>query len=268
MCYLLSQIDDNFRQDFVQWMQKEKFSPITIAKDMGYIKSICTFASRKKLPVNSEVLHWEFIKPKQTTTPPILTIKEIEIIQNTVYPHDCLENAKDWLIVGVYTGARVSDLLNFDARNIIDGNILTFTQKKIQNQTKDAEEYIYLFPQVLDVLEKRNGQFPRKISSQRLNEYIKTICKIAGINKKMMGGIKDKEQGGHGKKITKEYEKWELITTHTFRRSFTTNFISVLGKENIKTQTGHKTDEMVNLYNKTEKIDKVRNIAKLLESKL
>ncbi|MGA9211528.1 MAG: hypothetical protein WBY99_02405, partial [Kaistella sp.] len=93
-------------------------------------------------------------------------------------------------------------------------------------------------------------------------------CKIAGLTQKMLGGVKDKDQGGRGKKIVKEYEKWELITSHIFRRSFVTNFIEVLGKENIKTRTGHKTDDMVNLYNKTEKIDKAMRIAEKMETHL
>ena len=151
-------------------------------------------------------------------------------------------------------------------KNIINKNILKFRQKKIANQTHDSEEYIYIHGDVLKVLEKRNGHFPRKISHQRLNDYIKEVCKLAGLTQKMIGGVTAKGKGGEGKKIVKEYEKWELVTTHIFRRSFVTNFIELLGKENIKTQTGHKTDGMVNLYNKTEKIDKVMRIAEKMEN--
>ncbi|MNU18960.1 hypothetical protein D3C71_71700 [compost metagenome] len=126
--------------------------------------------------------------------------------------------------------------------------------------------YLFIHPEVLKVLEKREGQFPRKISDVKLNLYIKEVCKIAGLTQKMIGGIKDKEQGERGKKVVKEYEKWELITTHIFRRSFVTNFIDILGKENIKTQTGHKTDDMVNLYNKTAKLDKALRVAEKMSS--
>ncbi|UWX60388.1 phage integrase SAM-like domain-containing protein [Chryseobacterium oranimense] len=261
-------INDDFRDDLTEWMQREKYSSSTIIKDLKYIKTVCSLASKKKIDINSEVLHWEFMKVKQTYTPPILSLSELKQIQTTIYPHDYLENAKDWIIIGFYTGARVSDLLSFDTSNITDGNILKFSQKKIQNQTNDAEEYIWLHSEVLKVLEKRNNQFPRKISDVKLNLYIKEVCKIAGLTQKMIGGIKNKEQGGRGKKIIKEYEKWELVTTHIFRRSFVTNFIEILGKENIKTQTGHKTDDMVNLYNKTEKLEKARRVGEKMEAAL
>ncbi|MBF6642814.1 tyrosine-type recombinase/integrase [Chryseobacterium indologenes] len=263
---LLKNINDDFRDDLTEWMQYEKYSTSTIIKDLKYIKTVCSFASKKKMEVNSEVLHWEFMKARQTYTPPIITIPELKKIQATIYPHDYLNNAKDWMIIGFYTGARVSDLLNFDTKNLVDGNILKFRQKKIQNQTNDAEEYIWLHPEVLKILQKRNMQFPRKISDVKLNLYIKEICKVAGLTQLMIGGIKNKEQGKQGKKVVKEYEKWELVTTHIFRRSFVTNFIEILGKENIKTQTGHKTDDMVNLYNKTEKIDKAKRVGEKMES--
>lgn len=264
----LKNIDDDFRDDLTEWMQSKKYSSNTIVKDLKYIKTVCSFASKKKVAINSEVLHWEFITPKQTYTPPILSFQELEQIKNTIYPHEYLENARDWMIVGFYTGARVSDLLNFSADNLVDGDILKFKQKKIQNQTHDAEEYIYLHPEVIKVLAKRDGKFPRKISDQRLNEYIKEVCKIAGLTQKMIGGVKDKEQGGRGKKIVKEFEKWELVTSHIFRRSYVTNFLQTLGKENMKTQTGHKTDAMVNLYDKTEKIQRALRVKEQMESHL
>lgn len=264
----LKNIDDDFRDIMTEWMQNEKYSSNTIIKDLKYIKTVCSFASKKKVEINSEVLHWEFMRAKQTITPPILSFQELELIKNTIYPHDYLENAKDWMIVGFYTGARVSDLLNFTSDNLIDGDILKFRQKKIQNQTHDAEEYIYLHPEVLKVLAKRDGEFPRKISDQRLNEYIKDVCKIAGLNQKMIGGVKDKEQGGRGKKIVKEFEKWELVTSHIFRRSYVTNFLQALGKENMKSQTGHKTDAMVTLYDKTKKIERALRVKEQMESYL
>ncbi|MNU18961.1 hypothetical protein D3C71_71710 [compost metagenome] len=143
----IKDINDDFRDDLTQWMQSEKYSGSTIIKDLKYIKTICSFASKKKIDVNNEVLHWEFMRARQTYTPPILSFEELKKIQSTIYPHDYLKNAKDWIIIGFYTGARVSDLLNFDSKNIIHGNILKFQQKKIQNQTHDAEECIYLYIQ-------------------------------------------------------------------------------------------------------------------------
>ncbi|CAA7393534.1 phage integrase SAM-like domain-containing protein [Chryseobacterium fistulae] len=88
----LKNIDDDFRDELTEWMQIKKYSSNTIVKDLKYIKTVCSFASKKKVAINSEVLHWEFITPKQTYTPPILSFQELEQIKNTIYSHGYLEN--------------------------------------------------------------------------------------------------------------------------------------------------------------------------------
>ncbi|WP_313030207.1 phage integrase SAM-like domain-containing protein [Soonwooa sp.] len=258
----LNQVDDNFRDNFTQWMQDLQYSSSTIIKDLKYIKSIIKHFS-KKAKISIDPLNWEFITEKQDFTFPILSFKELEQIENTIYPHEYLENAKDWLIIGCYTGARVSDLLNFNHKNIIEDNLLQFSQKKIQNQTNDAEEIIFLHPKIIKILNKREGQFPRKISDQRFNEYIKIVAKTAGLTNIMLGGKIDKKTK---KKKVEEYEKWELVTSHIMRRTFVTLFVGILDKDLIKTQTGHKTDEMVNHYDKTAKIDKAKQVREKFET--
>jgi len=45
-------------------------------------------------------------------------------------------------------------------------------------QTKGQKEIVIpLLPEVQDVLDKRCGEFPRKISDQRFNQYVKELCK-------------------------------------------------------------------------------------------
>ncbi|MBK6836268.1 MAG: hypothetical protein IPG89_19210 [Bacteroidetes bacterium] len=43
---------------------------------------------------------------------------------------------------------------------------------------------IPLSKRVIAILEKRSGEFPRQISDQRYNEYIKEVCKLGWFNKK------------------------------------------------------------------------------------
>lgn len=257
----LSQIDDDFRDDYTIYMQEEKYSPSTIIKDLKYISSICKHHS-KKLKVHTDVLTWKFIKTKKPYTDPVLSLAEIEKIKSVIYPHDYLDNAKDWLIIGLNTGARIDNLLKFDAADIIDGNLLAFRQNKIEHQTTNPDEVIYLNPEVIEILQKRGGNFPRKIADQNFNLYIKEVCKIAGFNEKMIGG---KIDPATKKKKIGEYEKWELVASHIMRRSYVTNHSRILGKDELKGQTGHRTDEMVDLYDKTEKIDRAKRLREKME---
>ena len=259
----LSQINDEFRDEFTDYMQNEKYSSSTIVKDLKYIKTVCKELS-KKAKVSLEVLNWEFIHEKQSFVFPTFSFKELEQIKNTIYPNDYLDNAKDWLIIGCYTGARVSDLLEFNSKNIIDDNLLQFTQKKIEHQTADADEVIYLLPEIISILEKRNGEFPRKISDQKFNKYIKEVCKIAGIDNLIKGG----KIGEGNKKEIGIFPKYELVTSHIMRRTFVTLYTGIIEKDLLKTQTGHRTDEMINHYDKTEKIDKAKQVRQKFETLL
>lgn len=252
----LKQIDDDFRDNYTIYMQSLGYSPNTIVKDLKYIKSICKHHS-KKMKVHTDVLTWGFIAPKQKYSYPVLTSAEIEIIRNLELPHEYLENARDWLLIGIHTSARVSDLLNFDSKNIIEGNLLNFSQTKTKNQVANAEITIYLNKEVMRILEKRSGNFPRKISDQKFNDYIKDVAKLAGLNQKMIGGKIDPKTK---KKVIGEYEKWELVSSHIMRRSYVTLNISTLGKELVKVQTGHRTDKMVEHYDKTENIEKAKRL--------
>jgi hypothetical protein len=49
-------VNDDLREDLTEWMQTEKYSFRTIIEDLKYIKTVCGFASKKKIGVNTEFL--------------------------------------------------------------------------------------------------------------------------------------------------------------------------------------------------------------------
>lgn len=89
----------------------------------GYIDNIrlfCKAAERKGLQVNQEYKFEEFRSPTNKTEDVYLNETEIDQIFNKKIPNDHLENAKNWLIIGLRTGLRVSDLLRLDKTYIDD----------------------------------------------------------------------------------------------------------------------------------------------------
>ncbi|MBK9671947.1 MAG: tyrosine-type recombinase/integrase [Bacteroidetes bacterium] len=129
-------------------------------------------------------------------------------------------NAKDWLIISCETGQRVSDFMRFKKEQIrYEGNVplIEFTQVKTGKKMA-----IPLSKTVMEILNKRDGEFPRQISYQRYNEYIKDVCKIAKINEKVKS-TKTKTKQKVTRKESGTFEKWELVTSHIGRRSFSTN---------------------------------------------
>ena len=83
-----------------------------------------------------------------------------------------------------------------------------------------------------------------KLSAQKLNKYIKELCEIAPI-KNPVTFIEYRA----GKAIEVTKPKYELITSHTARKTFITN--SVIFGMNIKALkgiTGQKKDSTLNKY--------------------
>ena len=95
------------------------------------------------------------------------------------------------------------------------------------------------------IMKKYNGDFPRKISDQRYNEHIKKVCEIAKINKLTKGTLFDNKTKT---KVTKEYPKWMLVSSHIGRRSFATNNYGTIPTSFLMYVTGHTTESMFLAY--------------------
>ena len=123
--------------------------------------------------------------------------------------------------------------------------LIEFTQKKTGKIMT-----IPLSSKVIEILNKRNGEFPHPISDQKYNQYIKEVCKLVGINEKVKGS-KKLETETDSKKYRKQsgtYEKWELVTSHIGRRSFATNYYGKIPTSFLIYVTGHSTEEMFLSY--------------------
>lgn len=105
-------------------------------------------------------------------------------------------------------------------------------------------------PDVIEILNKRNGQFPKKISDQRYNEYVKKVCELAKIDHLTIGG-KVEVHNGMKRKVKKEAPFYEFVTSHSGRATYVTLFSQYLPTEIIQMQTNHHSTEMVEQYNKT-----------------
>jgi integrase len=248
-------VDSVFKTSFEAFCIEKGYSTNTIARAIHTIKAVCRHAMYNGIEISSQL---ERIKLKEVKVDKIyLTFEELEAIEklNKKKLNESLMNARDWLIISCYTGQRVSDFMQFnrDQIRIEKGkHLIEFTQKKTgKNMT------VPLHPKVLKILKKRKGEFPRAISSQKYNEYIKLVCTKAEINEKLKGSKLIKVEGDEKfpyRKQVGKYEKWELVTSHIGRRSFATNFYGQIPTSFLIYITGHKTEEMfLNYIGKSNK---------------
>lgn len=241
----LQDISLKFHTDFIEFLETEQYlNPNTIGGYIDVIKQACNKALLKGYNISNDFKNSEFYTPSNKTLDTYLTLEEIHKISKHKFSQDYLDNARDWLIISVWTGLRVSDLLSLTKANLEDGFI-----KKDTLKTK-FPVIIPLHNQVKTILNKRNGKFPRKISDQKYNDYIKEVCKEVGLTNIIKGGkmcAQTKTKNGiketvHRKKIGK-FPKHELITSHIGRRSFATNHYGKLDTLTLMKITGHKTEK-------------------------
>ena len=233
-----------FHSDFIEFLENEEhLNPNTIGGYIDVIKQVCNKAELKGYDICNDFKSSDFYTPSNETLDTYLTIPEIHNIYNHTFDKDYLDNARDWLIISVWTGLRVSDLLTLRKSNIEDGFIRKDTLK-----TK-FPVIIPLHNQVKAILDKRKGNFPRKISDIKYNKYIKEVCKEAEITEIIKGAkmcSKEIKLEGKKKKIHRKkfgnYHKYELISSHVGRRSFASNHYGKLDTLTLMKITGHKTE--------------------------
>jgi integrase len=238
-------INLKFHTNFINYLENTQYlNNNTIGGYIDDIKLFCNDANRKEIKISHEVKSSQFYTPKNNTNDIYLTEDEISNIYKSSLEFDYLDNARDWFIIGLRTGLRVSDLLKIDRSYIDDDGYICLTTKKT--------EYPVIIPihsQVKEILQKRNGEFPRKISDQKFNKYIKIVAEKSGLTQKVNGArIDEIEISENNKKKTihrkvhKKFPKFELVTSHTCRRTFATNLYGKLDTLTIMKITGHSTE--------------------------
>lgn len=228
---------------FEHWLLKtKKYAVNTASKHIANIKTVCIEAENKGIQVNSYAkqitIASESDEDRYIQT---LSFDELETIRKADIKSEAHQNARKWLLIGCEIGQRGGDLLDITKDNIRykAGNMYL---DLIQQKTKKAVTIGIIAPYIIDIIE---NSFPYKISTQKLNTYIKKVCETAGINTMTEGKIFDKDTG---RKEFKSYEKHKLITTHSFRRSFCTNYYKKIPTPVLMGISGHSKESIFRVY--------------------
>jgi integrase len=223
-------INYTFCESFIEWMSEKDLCANTRGSHIKFVKAAMNEAFKKKLHQNEDFRSFrkemEQIDAVYLTNDEVTKIAEIPLCGSH-------KLARDIFIIGCHTGMRFSDYSKLSMNDISDGVIHFITQK-----CKTPVD-IPAHPRVLKILESYGGSLPF-ITSQRFNMYIKDVCKEAGINETVLV----RKSGKHIRS-----EKWELVSSHTARRTGLTNMY----KAGIPTYrcmmiSGHKTEQVFLTY--------------------
>lgn len=207
----------------------------TIGKHIQIIKLIMNEATEKELNTNLSFKSKRFVTIREKSDSiylPENEVKEIELLD--LSKDKRLERVRDLFLIGCYTGLRYSDYSILQPEQMKDGFIET-------TQIKTGEAVVIpIHPTVKRIVEKYKGVLPQSISNQKTNDYLKELGKrVNSLNTKVSVSF---TKGGV--KVIKCYQKYEMVTTHTARRSFATNeYLAGTPTITIMAITGHKTEK-------------------------
>ncbi|MEY8761255.1 phage integrase SAM-like domain-containing protein [Chryseobacterium tongliaoense] len=267
-----SDLDNSFRVDFEKYCLRENYKTSTTYRNLKFLKMICKVAESLDIEVHKHAFLWKFDIEKASRNVPksvYLTFAELDKIERTEMPSEHLNNARDWLLIACYTGQRVSDYLRFNSSMIVrdDENQSYIEFNQIKTGTKMQ---IPLLQKVQNILLKRGGEFPRKISDVNLNLYIKDVCEIASIDEILYNGkVMTIEREGLSRitrKVFGNYPKYQLVTSHIGRKSFATNFYEKIPITYLLNFTGHKTERQLLTYISKTDAEKAKSTAKIFKS--
>lgn len=245
-------IDLNFYHKYNKFLELEGLSLNSRSKDIQIIKTIMREAVDQNLTDNKAFESKKFSVNRKETESVYLTDDEIKKLFNyDLSNNKTLERVRDLFVFGCKTGLRYSDYSNIKKEDYIEIEGELYINRKTE---KTGESVITPCndPFVKQIFEKYSSspnKLPASISNQKFNDYIKEICKEVGFT----------ETGRDAEKPTRQL--WELVTSHTARRSFATNtYISGFPTLDIMKITGHKTEKAFMRYIKISKRDAAKRL--------
>lgn len=237
----------------------------TISKQLGFLKWFLRWATLKEYNKNmafqiyspklkttqKEVvfLEWaELMKMFNYSVPKNGTIKTLRKQDGTEYEktvHDtaAIEKTRDIFCFCCFTSLRYSDANNLKWSNINNNKITITTIKTNDTITIELNKF------ALSILERYkkedyNGYVFPRMTNQRMNIYVKELAELCEINQHV---TRTYYQGVE--RIEETMPKYELIGTHTGRRTFICNALEMgIPAEIVMKWTGHSDYKSMKPY--------------------
>lgn len=232
------EIKQSLVNKYMAFLEKEGYSKSVADRYINCFKTLIIIAEREDIHTNHKargMFRHATVKEHEKTTAIYLTKEELEELYNMELV-GLEEEVRDAFLVACYTGQRYSDFsqLNptcfgttFDDKMVI---------RIVQTKTKTPVVIPILDNKLKTILEKYNYKIP-EITDQVMNRYIKHIGEKLSHTVKSLGQdvktilTKQERIAEENKTKTFRYDeegntikyKWELIATHTGRRTCATN---------------------------------------------
>jgi integrase len=226
---------------------------ITIAKQLSTIKTFLSYARKEGVIVSDK--YKDFKIKKENLEVIALTNKEFEdLYKLDLSDNNRLAKARDIFCFACTTGLRYSDLDQLKREHIKQDEIRLTIKKTKEPASVPLTKYS---KDILSKYKELHRPLP-KISNQKLNDYIKELCKKAGISEPTEIV---RYRGTQREAIT--YPKYELIGVHTGRKTFVTLSLERgMSAEEVMTVSLHKDYQSFKRYVKVDEQRKKKAMAR------
>ena len=245
--YNLNDIDQKLIDSFSDYLNLHlKMAFNGSGKYMKTFRVMMNYARQKKLISMDIIMDSKVTVTKESPDNIYLTEQEIESMMDlNDFETPLYKVVRDYFVIGCKTGLRFSDYSKL-ANAQFNNGFIYLTQKKTQGKVT-----IPIHPMVEQILATYPGGLPKCPPNQVFNRYLKDI------GKKLPELNIDFEKTVTRSRIAvpKTFKKWELLQTHTARRSFCTNeYLSGMAPMTIMAISGHKSEKSFKAYIKADSL--------------
>ncbi|WP_236973802.1 site-specific integrase [Membranihabitans maritimus] len=247
--FRFSDIDLNFHKNLITYCNKKGYRYNYTGRIIKQLKSIIKYAYKEGIHEN-EIFRSEDFKVLRTEVDEVyLTEKEVRAIYELdLSKEPRTELLRDVFLIGCYTALRFSDFSRISRENIKRDEENGPSYIDIITKKTGEQIIVPIRPELEAILKKYEYRVP-KVYEQKMNAEIKDIAQRAGIS----GTIEKKEIIG-GSEVIKNIPRYELIKTHTARRTAATlMYLAGIPAIDIMKITGHKTEKSFMKYIRTTK---------------
>jgi site-specific recombinase, phage integrase family len=233
--------------EYLSYLQGElKFKNATVTKNISFVKWFLRWSYKKGYNTNT---FFENFKPKLKNTQKkiiFLTPTEFKHFREYQIPQQkkYLERVRDVFLFQCFTGLRYSDVENLKKNDIKDDFIEVTTLKTSDSLKIELNQYSRAILDKYKDYKDCKGRALPVITNQRMNEYLKELAELAGINEL----IRETYYIGN-ERFDEVTPKYALIGTHAGRRTFICNALSLgIPPQVVMKWTGHSDYKAMKAY--------------------
>jgi site-specific recombinase XerD len=233
----ISQFDAQKVGGYADFMLERDMKNTSVKRNISFLKTFLRWCEAKGMVKTN----WESYKTELKTIHRaqvvFLTLDEVKKLYSFEFPPEkaYLSRCRDVFVFQCFTGLRYSDVAKLKKSDVGENSIRVVTEKTDTALNIELNKYSRAILDKYKDVDLSNDLALPVTSNQRENDYIKEVCAICGIDSPV-----SKVFYKGGKKVEETKPKYELVGTHTGRRSFICNALSMgISAEVVMRWTGH-----------------------------